>query len=292
MTANKNLRPLVPGTQKRKGANNHLVKNRKNHRKFLKIKSQKNILINIGTWNVRTLNNEGNLDILLKNMKSFDIKVLGVPETQWNNSVEDAFEQNGYVIIHSARKDEIRRQGVAIVIDKELSKCMTPYTPTSERIVSVTFKTNTGLVAIIQIYTPDSSYDDDEIENFCNILQQKIDNILKKSTIILIGDFNARVGTNHAKSMPEVIGKYNLGETNERGLRLLQFCSVNKYVLTKTIYKHKPNRRFTWISPDRKTKSQIDFIITSQDNKKIIKNSRSYQSADIQSDDSLVMANV
>ena len=45
-------------------------------------------------------------------MKSFDIKVLGVAETRWNNSAEDAFEQNGYVIIHSARKDEIRRQGV------------------------------------------------------------------------------------------------------------------------------------------------------------------------------------
>ena len=151
---------------------------------------------------------------------------------------------------------------------------MTSYTLTSERIMSVTFKTNTGLVTIIQIYAPDSSYDDDEIENFYNILQQKIDNIPKKSTIILIGDFNARVGTNHAESMPEVIGKYTLGETNERGLRLLQFCSVNKYVLTNTIYKHKPNRRFTWISQDGKTKSQTDLIITGQDNKKIIKDSR------------------
>ena len=223
---------------------------------------------------MRTLNNEGNLDILLKNMKLFDIKVLGVAETAWNNSVEDAFKQNGYVIIHPARKDEIRRKGVGIVIDKELSKCMTSYTLTSERIMSVTFKTNTGLVTIIQVYAPDSSYDDDEIENFYKILQQKIDNIPKKSTIILIGDFNARVGTNDAESMPEVVGKYTLGETNERGLRLLQFCSVNKYVLTNTIYKHKPNRRFTWISQDGKTKSQTDLIITGQDNKKIIKDSR------------------
>ena len=124
------------------------------------------------------------------------------------------------------------------------------------------------------------------------MLQQKIDNILKKSSIILIGVFNARVVTNHTKSMPEVVGKYSLGETNERSPRLLQFCSVNKYVFTNTIYKHKPNRRFTWIPPDRKTKSQIDFIITSQDNKKIIKNSHPYQSADVGSDYSLVMANV
>ena len=62
--------------------------------------------------------------------------------------------------------------------------------------------------------------------------------------------------------------------------------------MTNTIYKHKLNRRFTWISPDGKTKSQIDFIITSQDDKKIFKNSRSHQSADIESDHSLVMTNM
>ena len=98
-------------------------------------------------------------------MKSFNIKILGAAETHWNNSVEDTFQQNGYVIIHSARKDEIRRQGVAIVIEKELSKCMTSYALTSERIVSVTLKRNTGSVSIIQVYTPDSNYDDNEVEN-------------------------------------------------------------------------------------------------------------------------------
>ena len=118
-------------------------------------KNQKKILINIGTWNVRTLNNDGNLDLLLKNMKSLNIKILGVAETHWNNSVEDTFQQNGYVIIHSSRKDEMTRQGVAIVIEKELSKCMTSYALTLERIMSVSLKTHTGLVTIIQVYAPD-----------------------------------------------------------------------------------------------------------------------------------------
>ena len=112
--------------------------------------------------------------------------------------MEDTLQQNGYVLIHSARKDEIRRQGVPVVIEKELSKCMTSYALTSERIMSVTLKTNRGSsVTIIQVYAPDSNYDDDEVENFYNILQQEIDTIPKKSTVLLIGDFNARVGTNY-----------------------------------------------------------------------------------------------
>ena len=135
-------------------------------------------------------------------MKSFNIKRLGVAETHWNNSVEDTFQQNGYVIIHSARKDVIRSQGVAIVIEKGLSKCMTSYALTSERIVIVTLKTNTGSVTIIQEYAPVPNYDDDEVENFYNILQQEIHTIPKKSMVLLIGDFNARVGTNYTESMP------------------------------------------------------------------------------------------
>ena len=87
MTVNQNSRPLVPGTRKRRSAKNHLVKNQNNRKKSLKIKNQKKILINICTWNVRTLNNDGNLDLLLKNMKSLNIKILGVAETHWNNSV-------------------------------------------------------------------------------------------------------------------------------------------------------------------------------------------------------------
>ena len=87
---NQNPRPLVPALRRRRGAKNYLVKNKNNLIKSLKTKIQK-IFINIGTWNVRTLNNEGNLDLLLKNMKSFNIKILGVAETHSNNSVEDTF---------------------------------------------------------------------------------------------------------------------------------------------------------------------------------------------------------
>ena len=173
ITINQNSRPLVPGTRKRRGAKNHLVKNQNNRKKSLKIKNLKKILINIGMWNVRTLNNDVNLDLLLKNMKSLNIKILGVAGTHWNNSVEDTFQQNGYVIIHSSRKDEIRRQGVAIVIGKELSKCMTSYALISERIMSVSLKTHTGLVTIIQMYAPDSTYDDDEVENFTTFCRKR-----------------------------------------------------------------------------------------------------------------------
>ena len=62
MAINQNPRRLVPGTRKRRGTKNQLVKNKNNRKKGLKTKNQK-IFINIGTWNSRNLNNEGNLDL-------------------------------------------------------------------------------------------------------------------------------------------------------------------------------------------------------------------------------------
>ena len=97
------------------------------------------------------------------------MKILEVAETHWNNTVEDSFEQ-GCVIINSARKDGIKRLSVAIIIEKELSKSLTSYEQTLERIISVNLDTNVRPVTIIQVYAPDSSHDTTEIENFCNIL--------------------------------------------------------------------------------------------------------------------------
>ena len=71
-----NLRPLVLGTRKSRGAKNHLVNN----------------TMNIGTWNVRTLNNEGNLEILIDCMKRLNIQILGISETHWSSKEEDIFE--------------------------------------------------------------------------------------------------------------------------------------------------------------------------------------------------------
>ena len=72
----------------------------------------------LATWNVRILNTEGNLEILLNEISKFKINLLGVSETHWNNTLTEIFEQDNFTIIHSCRKDDIKRQGVAIIVEK------------------------------------------------------------------------------------------------------------------------------------------------------------------------------
>lgn len=273
-------RPSVPGTRKREGAKN------------LPVEKDTSSLSSIATWNVRTLNVDGKLEQVVMEMERFNLKILGLAETHWNKDVEEAFEKSNYVVIHSARKDTTCRQGVGFIIDKTVFQQLTHYECHSERIISATFKFDTQEFTFIQVYAPDSTYNESAIEDFYNQLQSIVNNTNKKANIILMGDFNAKVGGNSHENWPEVVGKYGLGTSNERGNNLLQFCSINNLVITNTIFRHKNKRRATWLSPDGATFNQIDYIIVKDSLRTKITNSRAFHSADVYTDHFLVIANL
>jgi len=169
---------------------------------------------------------------------------------------------------------------------------MISYTATSDRIISARFQTRNGTVTICQVYAPTADADDNTIDAFYNDLQEEINKIPKRDALILMGDFNAKVGAGDENTRA-VIGRYGIGQRNERGDRLLDFCYVNNLCITNTRFKQaKISRCWTWESPDRRTHNQIDYIIVSQKLIGSIRNSRAFPSADCGSDHQLVMANI
>ena len=160
------------------------------------------------------------------------------------------------------------------------------------RLLSATFNTEDGALTIFQAYAYDSQYPDEEYSNFLDMLQDEINMLPRKNSYIIIGDFNAKVGSNEYQNWPNEVGRYGLGVGNERGFILLQFCAIDALCIMNTCFKHKQIRRETWISPDGHTKNQIDYIIVPRQLKHRVKNGRTYHSADIGSDHSLVMANI
>lgn len=270
MTAKNYQWPSVPGTRKREGAKN----------------------LPVATWNVRTMNADGKLNMLVEEMKRLHIKILGISETHWTEENEDAFIIDGYTVIASSRRDGVRRQGVALMIETETTESMTNYLQTSERLVGASFKMVEGSLDVLQVYAPDTSYSDDEYQRFLDEIQYWLDRVKRNSKIILMGDFNAKIGSEANEVWPEAVGKYGLGEKNGRGEMLMQFCAINELVISNSFFKHRPGRRATWISPDGQTRNQIDYIIVSKEVMKSTTNSRVYNSADVGSDHSLLMANI
>ena len=89
---------------------------------------------------------------------------------------------------------------------------------------------------------------------------------------------------------PKVVGHYDVGTNDTRGVKLLKLCAINDLFIANSIVKYKEKRRYTWIFPDRIEK-QIDYIIMSRKLNSSLKNCRSYHSAENGSDHSIVIIN-
>ena len=89
-----------------------------------------------------------------------------------------------------------------------------------------------------------------------------------------------------------VIGKFGLGERNKRGDNLVDFCISNDLVVANTLFQQHPRSLYTWQSPDRKTRNQIDFILVKRRWKSSVRISKTLPGADIGSDHQLLFANI
>ena len=115
---------------------------------------------------------------------------------------------------------------------------------------------------MIQVYAPTSNNEEDEVEQFYEDLQDLLELTSKKDVLFIIGDWNAKVGSQEA---PGVTGKSGLGTQNEAGQRLIEFCQENALVIANTLFQQHKRRLYTCTSPDGRHQNQIDYILCSQD---------------------------
>ncbi|XP_078246377.1 uncharacterized protein LOC144588115 [Pogona vitticeps] len=116
-------------------------------------------------------------------------------------------------------------------------------------------------ITIIQVYAPTTTAEETEIEQFYEDLQHLLELTPKKDVLLILGDWNAKVGSQEIKG---TTGKFGLGVQNEAGQRLIEFCQDNKLVITNTLFQQHKRRLYTWKSPDGQYRNQIDYILCSQ----------------------------
>ena len=99
--------------------------------------------------------------------------------------------------------------------------------------ISVHFQGKPFSITVIQVYTPNSNAEEAEIEWFYEDLQDLLELTPKKDVFFLLGDWNAKVGS---QETPEVTGKFGLGIRNEAGQRLTEFCQENTLVIANSLF--------------------------------------------------------
>ena len=118
-------------------------------------------------------------------------------------------------------------------------------------------------VTVIQVYAPTSNAQEAEVDQFYEDLQGLLELTpkKKKDVFFIIGDWNAKVGS---QEKPEVTGKFGLEVQNEAGQRLTEFSQENALVIANTLFQQHKRRLYTWTSLNGQYQNQIDYILCSQ----------------------------
>ena len=155
------------------------------------------------------------------------------------------------------------------------------------RIISVCFQEKPFNITVIQVYAQTNNAEKAEVERFYEDLQDLLELTTKKDVLCIIGEWNAKVGS---QETPGIRGKFVLGIRNEAGQRLMEFCQENTLVIANTLFQQHKRRFYTWTSPGGRHRNQTDYILCSQRWRSSIQSGKTRPGADCGSDHELVIA--
>ena len=126
---------------------------------------------------------------------------------------------------------------------------------------------------------------------FYTKLQDVLARINKHDMLLLMGDLNAKVGSDNS-GFEQYIGRCGMGLRNDNGGRFLDLCVENNLVIGGTIFRHKDIHKATWNSPDGKTKNQIDHVTINRRWRSSLMDVRAIRGGDVSSDHNLVLSKI
>ena len=142
--------------------------------------------------------------------------------------------------IYYCEQESLRRNGVAIMVNKRVRNAVLGCSLKNERMISVCFQGKPFSIMVIQIYAPTSNAE--EAKWFYEDLQDLLELTPPKDVLFIIGDWNAKVGS---QGTPGVTGKFSLGVQNEAGQRLTKFCQENTLIIANTFFQQHKRRLYT-----------------------------------------------
>ena len=149
--------------------------------------------------------NQGKLEVVKQEMARVNVDILGISELKWTGMGE--FNSDDHYISYCGQ-ESLRRNGVAIMVNKKVQNAVLGCNLKNDRMVSVGFQGKLFNIMVIQVYAPTSNA---EVEWFYEDLQDLLELTPKKDVLFIRGGWNAKVGS---QEIPGVTGKFGLGVQN------------------------------------------------------------------------------
>ena len=153
-----------------------------------------------------------------KEMARVNTDILGISELKCTRIGE--FNSYDHCIYYCGQ-DSLRRNGVALIVNKRVQNVVLGCNLLNDRMISVRFQGKPFNITVIQVYVPTSNAGEAEVEWFYEELQDLLELTPPKDVLFVVRDWNAKVGS---QEIPAVTGKFGLGVQNKPVQRLTEFC--------------------------------------------------------------------
>ena len=187
-----------------------------------------------------------------KELARYNIDIAALSETRLAGKGKLYERGSGYTFFWSGRGSEERREaGVGFAVNTALvGKLAGPPNGVNDRRMTMKLPLSFGRkhLTIISAFAPTMTNLDEVKFKFYEELHSAIAAVPKADKLIILGDFNARVGSDNV-SWDGVIGEYGMGHCNSNGLLLLQTCAKHELVITNTVFRLPTRNRTPWMHP-------------------------------------------
>ena len=152
--------------------------------------------------------NQGKLEVVRQDMARVNVDILGISELKWSGMGE--FNSDDHYIYY-CRQESLKRNGEAIMVNKTVQNAVLGCNLKNDRMISVCLQGKPVNITVIQVYAPTSNAEGAEVEWFYEDLKDLLELTPKKDVLFILGDWNAKVGS---QETPGVTGKFGLGIRN------------------------------------------------------------------------------
>ena len=173
--------------------------------------------------------NQGKLEMVKQEMARVNINILGIGELTRTGTAKFNSEDH---YIYDCGQESLRRNGVAIMVNKRVRNAVLGCNLKNNRMISVHFQGKPFNITVIQVYAPTNNAEEWLYGDLLELTP-------KKDVLFILADWNAKVGS---EETPGVTGKFGLGIWNEAGQRLIEFCQENALVIANTLFQQHKRR--------------------------------------------------
>ena len=268
------------------------IKNTANTNTFSKISGKrfKELGIKIGTINING-GYAAKKEELVDEMVKFKLDMLGICDSRNKGFVEEYVGKEKYRVILSGVTKGKANWGVGLILSKKMEEHLLDSGRVNERIMWAKFSFYNLTVTVAVVYAPCEGCKEEEIDDFYRNLEDVMD-IGAAGEIIVIGDFNSRIGKDN-RGFETIMGKWGEDrDVNRNGRKLLDFCMALGLGITNSWFNHKDIHKFTWEEPTRNRKSILDYILVSKDLRRYVLDTRVFRGFEVSSDHYLVCCNL